>query len=438
MATNVTLPGAGGTTVTIPFTSSQIAALAQAAGEHMQQLSAVTVGGVPFYTVEDYTGSVSPPLIEGQLNFSGSAAVSAGLLPSGFTGIVDSASAAVLALNQTAQATTVVSGTGGLVYGNISSNNQVFLAGGLNLVAEFLGGSSNIYVDSTGTTYTSGSLTGVEALAGSSTVTAVAGADVVVYAGSGSNVVSVGGATGTSNFVAVSNAATVSGTTTAVTVNATAGTLNFGADGAPALINPAAANVVFLPGGSGSVTLAAGTGSDTVLSGPSGVFRAGAAGSSVLQTSTVSGATTLFGGTGGKDQLAAFGANDVLVAGSGGDALYTSGAATIKGVTFNGSTVPGGTDSIYGSAGGADTINLFGNNTSVLAGAANETFTYTTGHGVAADTISGFSKGTNIFKLNGEGITSNTFAAGNTTVTLKDGTTLTFVNVNLTTGYNFS
>lgn len=437
MATNVTLPGASGTTVTIPFSSSQIAALAAAAGYHMDQLSTINVGGLPFYSVENYTPGVSPPLIEGQLNFLGSSAVSAGLLPSGFTGIVDAATASVLALNQTAQATTVVSGTGGLVYGNISSNNQVFVAGGLNLVAEFLGGSSNIFVDSTGTSYTSGSLTGVEAMAGSSTVTAVAGADVVVYSGTGSNVVSVGGAAGTSNYVAVSNAATVSGTTTAVTVNATAGTVYFGAFGAPAVINPAAANVVFLPGGSGTDTLFGGSGSDTVLSGASGVFQAGSAGGSTLQTSTIAGSTVLIGGSGGRDVLQAFASNVALYAGSGGDQLSTNGAASVKAVTFNASTVSGSTDSIFGSAGGADTINLFGNNATIVTGAGNETFSYTTGHGTAQDTLAGFSTSSDVFKLNGEGVNSNHFAGSNSVVTLNDGTTLTFVNANLTS-YKFS
>ncbi len=431
MATNVTLPGSGGSTVTIPFTSSQVAALAQAAGANMDQLSTVTVGGLPFYTVEDYTGSVTAPVIEGQLNFLGASALSAGLLPSGFTGIVDGATAAVLALNQTAQATTVISGTGGLVYGNISSNNRVFLAGGLNLVAEFLGGSSQIYVDSKGTSYTSGSLTGVEALAGSSTVTAMAGADVVVYAGTGSNMVSVGGAAGTSNYIAVSNAATVAGTTTAVTVNATAGTVNFAAAGAPALINPGAANIVIFSDGSGTDTLNAGSGTDTVFSGPSGVFHAGSAGGSILQSSTVAGSTTLFGGTGGNDQLVAFASRTSLVAGTGGDLMFANPVASISAVTFDAATVAGAVDTIIGSAGGADTINLFSGNVSATAYGANEVYSYTSGATSAADTITGFSNSSDTFKLIGTTVKNVAFASGKSTVTLNDGTTLNFLNVNV-------
>ncbi len=53
MATNVTLPGASGTTVTIPFSSSQIATLAAAAGYHMDQLSTISIGSLPFYSVEN-------------------------------------------------------------------------------------------------------------------------------------------------------------------------------------------------------------------------------------------------------------------------------------------------------------------------------------------------------------------------------------------------
>lgn len=437
MATNVTLPGAGGTTVTIPYTTAQIGNLAQAASNgvlsYMAQLGTL-------FTVESYAGSgpvPSPPLL-GMLDVSGSGTASLGVLPTGYLAIANTASTEQVMLSAMTQATTVWSGTGGIVYANFARGNQDYLAGGTNLIAEFgANATSAIYVDSTGTSYTSGSLTAVEALSGSATVTAGTGADVVVYSGTGSNVVNVGGSAGTSDYVAVSNAATVSGTTTAVTVNATGGTLNFGAAGAPALINPNAANVVILPSGSGNITLNAGTGSDTVFAGPTGVFHAGSGGSSILETGMVAGATTLFGGAGGNDQLSAFAPDTMLVAGKGGDLLYAINTPSIKGVTFDGATIQGGVDTIIGSGGGADTVNLFGNDASVITGAANETYTYTTSFGTAADTIAGFNTSSDVFKINGTSVQSTSYVSGNSMVTLNDGTTLAFTNANMT-NFKFS
>jgi hypothetical protein len=443
MSGTVTVPGPSGSTVTIPFTSSQIASMAQTAGDTaLTLLNQPSVPGIgPLFEIIGYSGSgvLQSPALLGQLDITGSTAASFGIMPTGYLSVDDSSSAQQVMLNTMTQPTTVTSGTGGIVYGNLSSNNTVFLAGGVNLIAEFSSTAfSTIYVDAATNNYNNNAnaATDVYAFSGSTSVIGVGGSAIEVFAGTGSNSVSVGAGT---DFVGVSNAHTVPGTTTAVTVTATSGLLNFQDAGAPAVIVGDASNVVVLSGGSGAVTLFGGTGSDTVFGGPSGVFNAGTGGNSILQTSTVASvaaATTLVGGASG-DVLVANGSGASLVAGAGGESLFTT-SATVGGTTFKvGTASESASDTITGSFLGGDTVGL---NT----GTANITFLgigsvdhVSIAAGGGSDTINNFRVGTDVFSLGGASVTSDVFASNNTTVTLSDGTHLTFVGVNMQTS-NFS
>jgi hypothetical protein len=442
MSTTVTLPGASGTSVSIVFNSSQVASLASnSTNDALALLAQPTVPGLgALFQIYNNSGTTAPnPTYLGGLVISGTGGYF-GLLPSGYLTVTDNATGQVVAVNVTTQDTTVYSATGGLAYGNVSGNNTVFLAGGANTIQEeFATSASTVYLDSPVNDWHNGKVTGIDPLLGSATVYAQGGSGVEVFANAGQAVVNVNASAGDVNLVGISNADTIAGTTTStVTVNATAAgsIVDIAAFGGPAVINPGAANILILAGGSGTETLNAGTGSVTVSSGPKGIFYGGSAGGNLLQSSTVAGSTTLFGGGSG-DQLFAFASRTVLNAGPGNETFATNGAASVSGVIFNlGGEASSSSDTLYGSAGGADTVGLgAGTNAVNLYGAGAHSVSLAAAAGT--DTLTGFKPGHDIFKLGTASVTSNVYAAGNTSITLSDGTHLTFVGVNMKTS-NFS
>ncbi len=443
MSTSVTVRSGAGTTVTVPFTSSQVAAAAQAAAFTISKLVSQNVLAFSDFSA---TGQTIPaPLLFGGLTLSGTTGTPfTGLIPTGYKAIVENGSAFNVAIGSTDSNQTVIGGTGGIAYVNLATNASVYLNGGGNAVYEEFASSSAL-VD-IGASSIGGVAAFIQATQGATTVNAFSGAlmqingsDATVNAMSGNEVVILGA--GSSTVPVQVNGASGSNLTMfndgqAAVINPGAGNLTIVAnatDVAETVFGGAATiggNAVSAPAFTGTL-LAVGFTSVGGLSGVSGYYQGGSAGHNVMLASNTAGAATLIGG----------GSGDYLIANAGGDYLQAVGAATtLQGALGVASAVGGtfvtgsNTALIYGDLGGHDTFSLGSGNSTVTGLNGNNTYELN-GHG-AAITINNFLVGSDTFsrtKSAGNPTISTLGATGsNTGVQLSDHTTVTFVGATVT------
>ncbi len=438
MATNVTVLGAGTSTVTIPYTSAALAAQAQAA---LNTISALT--GAGFLQQQDWPGGSGSAATAGL--FGGevvtiAASNNLGILPANYQSLIVTSPSVTAAIGGSGTAVVATGPNSVFVYQNQATNAQIFLGGGINFIKEaFSISAATINLDASSTVLGSGAAIIDNSVAGSSaTVNAFAntlvdvipGGNVTVNTQSGEVVLQVSG-----------------GSTVPVTINGAGGAgsqIDYIPTGGNAAINPFAENVVVLDNGvRGSTTLFGGSASATVFGG-TGSFTGGSAGGNSLITSTLAGGATLIGGGTG-DQLTSFGVGDVLIAGSGNETLVGANGGALLGSTVlsaaGGSqfVLGSGNDVVFGDINGSDTIstgtgsatiNLGHGSTVGQASIINEV-----GVGGSA-TINGFFTGPfanhdNFVLANG--VTATITASGSpgavtSVANLSDGTSVTFTN----------
>lgn len=350
---DVTVLGAGGSTVTIALNSTENAAAAQTA---LKFVSKQVDNGILDQFTYPGTGTVpAPSNLLGGLIISGTTDQNAGALVSQYVSAVVNSTGKTTIVGTSNSNATVVAGDGSaLTYLNLASNAKIFLGAGNHFVQQStVTAGAQINIDK-GATYIDAKIAGTNTTinAFDKSLTLIeAGGNVKVNVQSGSQIVAVQG-----------------NSTVPVTVTGTSGSLEYLALGGKAIINPGAANVtVFGNVGKGTatvfgtsavidgktVTAEAFTGKLTLVDGQ-GYFIGGTGGGNRLFTSTVTGSATLQGGGTG-DLLFSRGAGQVLIAGAGAETLTGFVVdASVGGSTFFSG---GGDATIFGNTGGG---NIFG------------------------------------------------------------------------------
>jgi Ca2+-binding RTX toxin-like protein len=221
----------------------------------------------------------------------------------------------------------------------------------------------------------------------------------------------------------------------AVTVNATRASSDY--------VDAGSSNLYFL-GGTGSVTIFGGTGSDTylgsALSTGSQRIDGGTAGNNYLRAGN--GAATLTGGGNNDTLVASGGTAQLLIAGSGNETLSAVGSWANDTLIAR-----SGNDIIKGGRGNDTFVGSSGNAT-ITAGAGQDVFEFIKGEAGGHETVIGYDNANvSSIRIHLEGYTPGqaahainhqTVSSNGVTVSLSDGTTITFQHVTgLMTGSNF-
>jgi Ca2+-binding RTX toxin-like protein len=382
--TYVTVPGSSHTTppnIVNPYSNTSNTALAQSLSTYL--FNAQTAGKL--YVTSTPNSSTPPAGDVGEIAVTTPGASNILVtVPTGYS---------VTAIDQAVTGPVAISGGGSLFAGNqtvyyigASSANPVTIAAG----------NGNDYF-----TMPSGSSYAIALGNGNDTIN-LAGTGSVV-GGTGNNLFSI---TGGTNAIASYGAND--------TIDASAGNTTLSTFGANPDIAGGTGNLVYLGGAAGAPTItgATGGGMETLF---------GAAGQNITYEDNSAGATN------GSAILASGAGNETLNA--GGSSTGVQLAAGSGSVDMVGSTGP---DTFYGGSGyatmtgdgGADVF-VFGN---------------TTGHTGGTDIITDFNS-SDVFLVSGYGsnaaataFASAAYSGGNSVVKLSDGTTITFDNINTTTG----
>jgi hypothetical protein len=488
MASATISGSATGTVVTIPSTTNALTALAQTA---LDAITALVSNGTDQSVSYPAGGPV--PAHAGQAALKVSTAATLTLTAStAVNAVIDSATVPVSITDAFAEPATIIAGSGGLdvtLAATSPSSAFIVATGGTN---HFTLGTWAATVAAAGNTTVSalGGGASVLAAAGGSAQLDIAGSDTVALDGQDTvDFFSAANALVTVETGALVALTTQSGSTAPVvylapgteTVGVTAGSaatisgsagglMLVSAWGGRSFVNPVADNVtVFGPGsslggtetlfGAGDATLPgvtvpsgtvlSNTGSDFVFGG-TGYFHGGSGALNMLMSSTVAGATTLVGG-GTVDLLFSQGAGDSLVGGAG-TAIINAAGFSEPGFSVTGA--PGGdvlaagasNAFMFGSAWGANTIlsgsgsaTVYGNHGPPTAPQSGNIYIDGTGGGSLA--ILDFVPGIDFVSLVGHRVASvstitasqaGTSHAPGTSVSLNDGTTITFVDQFLT------
>jgi Ca2+-binding RTX toxin-like protein len=397
--TTVTVIGAGGEEIKLQFTSSANAVLAQ---QLAGQVTAGVKSGalVPF----EYTGDpVVPPAPLGTDGEFVQQKPGLAILPADYTAIVVNTHNSSV-FGGGAPNEIVLSGNDGLTFFTGAGSGTIAAGGGHNLIVEPTVGGGN-WLITTG----NGSDT-ILALSGSNTIAAGAGHNRI-FLGSGDNLVNSLGA----DTISISGGGSD-------TINA------LGHDGD--MVFGGTAHFTFV-GGAGRSSVLGQSGSETVFGGSGGgVFVGGGAGNNVIQGG--SGAATMVGGGDGDQLFAAGRMGDVLRAGAGNEtlsAVLSTGHDQLFAGPGSDSLIAGpGAATLYGGSGSA----------TLTAGAGRDVFAFVKGEAGGTDLVQGFAGGPDGDKvaLVGYGphavqdaLSTQQHAGGATTLTLPDGTTITFSHV---------
>ena len=392
MTSTVTVPSARGTTVTLTFDSSANAALAQYVSAAIS--TGISNGSV---SAESSAYGQPPPISVGKTGEWVETLATPQLLNTRYDYIVVPGPSDG---NQNANITgpndpnvQVIAGSGNLIY-NPGSGSGTLIAGDGNdnfTVPTVSSGAWNVVLGD-----------------GNDTVRILNGGNDTINTGVGSDSIYLGSG---STSVTTSGTDTITATTGSETVTASGSDLVYGGS----------SNLTFLSTGSGA-TVYGGSGSDTVTgdSGPD-YFQGGSGGNNSLTAGT--GSATLIGGGSG-DQLFAEGSGaQILYAGSGNETL--SGAAAT------------GADTFVGGVGTA---------TMTASPAAANVFEFLSTASGGIDIVQGLSM-TSQVKIHLAGydpsvetnaLATQNNAGGSTTISLGDGTTITFQNVATLTSGNFT
>ena len=422
MATDVTVLGVGGTTLTIASTGNDVAsAMQKALGVVSSLVQSNTL------TQVNYTGGSTLPGIATALGgVIATGASTVPLSPFGLggqfvSGVLGGAAAqtaivnfgatnAVVAMGtggSTISSGTTVTGAGGGEVDNLGANTQVFFGGAANQTFREEGGStfggtatawvttplrgSATFDDSNGSTTIN-----LDTVASTLTVAHPFGQTLILLnSGDGQTTINVASTPTVAGTVVDGDALSFRGTSSvATTVNA-AGSSVTGLGGntewdllksGSAFINGDGSNIILFPTGSGvSATLFGGSGTD-IDAGAGGLIEAGSGGNSVLFGSTVAGSTTLMGGGSG-DVLVQQSTNNMFITGKGNELLFglASGDLYQEGVSgANAATIGGftsGTDSISLANPAGGSYSLLGNSTTAPTPSQVD-FQYTNGNTV--------------------------------------------------------
>jgi hypothetical protein len=329
------------------------------------------------------------------------------------------ASSGEVDVNDTGTSDTIVGNTGPLLVTSAGALGVIFGEGASSFVDHDSGDKDTVVAGSGLNTVTTSSSNAIVfgetgSLLFSNALAAAGSADTVI-GNSGAttvqgNTVLVFGPGGTFNITDQgTNDTVVAGAGTGTVHAAGNNELMFGETGTFQFIG--GAGLVTIVGSSGNGTVAGGSGGTTLFGGAGGVLTFTNSGVGALtysgrtgdETVNASGSSTndvLTGGhdTAGANSIVGGSGNDTLVAGTGSDTLVGNASSHDLFVFF----------SANGSAAATDSIVNFGSNDLVLL----------SGYGASAA---------------GAALAGATFAGGNTTLTLSDHTTITFVGVSNTT-----
>jgi phospholipase/lecithinase/hemolysin len=438
-ATQATVTGASGATLTIDFATAAIASQAQA---QFSVVSAEIASGA--VTAELASGQTLPILPSGSTGFAQIGTSTQVLLPGGYTTEIDLASGPVSLISTQAGSQLVVQGgTGDLLYSALKGAETVYAGSGNALLF--------------------GNAASLDVLGGNGAATIIGGSAGNSIAGGGGNQLVFG--TSTLTYSGGGGAATIIGGTSGNTITGGAGTqLIFGSSS------------MRYAGGSGAATLVGGTAGSTVSGGGGGLlvfgtsalnFSGGGGSATVVGNAGAvnatlgSGGGLAFGSTNGNNSLATGSGQSTIVGGGGGDVLTATGSgnnllvAAGGAETLNGAAATGNLTLYAGS--GADNV-TGGSGTNVfVAGTGNDTLAGGGGvnvylllddPGTSRDiTITNFNPATSTVVLYGYGsepsadnaaLGSAVTTGGNTMVSLSDGTHILFTGAPALQSSNFA
>jgi Ca2+-binding RTX toxin-like protein len=402
----LTVLGAHGETITLQFTSSANAALAQQIAN--QITSGVENGSiVPF----EFTGNpVVPPAPAGESGEFVQEKPGLAVLPSDYTAVVVNTHNATV-FGGGAPDESVLSGNGGLTFFTGSGSGFIGAGGGKNLIIEPTAGGGNWLIT------TGNGKDTILALSGSNTISAGSGNNQI-FLGSGNNIVNSAG----NDTISITGGG-------ADTIEASGHHKNvvFGGFG-----------LLTFVGGAGASTVLGQSGSETVFGGSGGgVFVGGSAGHNVIFGGT--GADSIVGGGDG-DQLYAGGSKgDVLRAGAGNETLsgtLSSGKDKLYAGSGSDSLIAGtGSSTLYGGTGSA----------TLTGGAGKDIFAFVKGQAGGTDVVQNFNLGSDKVAVQAYGphavqdaLNTQQQSGGATIITLPDGTKITFTGVATLNSSNFT
>jgi V8-like Glu-specific endopeptidase len=398
-----TIPGPGGTTVSLNFPSAT-AALAQ------QALNQMAAGATTLFISQAQTLAVS----------------------ASYSAVVDNATGGTT-LSLAAGATVSVVASGGPL---------VLAAGGAS--GALVGGADGTFFSQTGGAWN-------VALGGGANTIVSAGGNSTVAAGAGQNLIMLGSgaasvaSTGADTIIGGAVAATISASTNQALLFGGVGTMTFLAGGSSSTLIGAAGGTT-VQGGSGA-TLLFGTGATSYQGGGAADTVLGGAGSLTAQGG--GGAVMLFGGASGDNSLVSGGGDATLVGAAAGDVLRATGTASVVLVAGAGAETLSGAgasgNALFFGGSGADVMTCGSGNDMLVAGSGNTTlsggggtdaFMFIAGVGAGSDVITDFSAQRDFLYLEGFNPTAlaqaehaQTISATGTQLTLPDGLQIFFSGV---------
>jgi Ca2+-binding RTX toxin-like protein len=197
-----------------------------------------------------------------------------------------------------------------------------------------------------------------------------------------------------------------------------------------------AGNLNFV-GGAGTSSILGGAGSESITAGSGGVVF-GANGETTATVNSGTGGATIFGTTGSSVNLVGSGGIiDYLIAGAGNETLNASGSSSSNFFASGPGTVPASINMIGGSGNDTMVAGAGAGSTTMTGGAGNNAFVFfKQATGGASDVISDFNSNdsVDIEKYASTGSASAlqnaaTVGSGGVTLTLSDGTSVTFSNL---------
>lgn len=399
---SVTVAGAHGTTLTLPFGPQN--------GPLAAQLAGVISAGVEngsIFAYESFGGPIPnpPPGETGEFIVT---TPQIAKLPAAYTAVVMDASSATI-LGGGGANESVLAGLGNLTFFGDGGSGTIVTSDGT--------GDGNNLIVLNGNASGMGGDWQVNTGFGNDTIAALTGNDTI-NAGGGNNSILLG--SGNDLVNSQGNDTIVGGSG-----NATVGVTGMH----DVVVSGGSGNLTFL-NGAGNATVQGGTGSATIVGGQGGgVFQGGSGGNNLIYGGA--GATTIFGGGNGDSLFAGSGPDQVVYAGSGNETL--SAVFDANGAMM---TAGNGNDQVTGGVGN-DTLVAGTGNETVTGGLGADQFQFDNGDAGGKATITDFSaaQGDRVALLGynpnqvQEALAHEQISGGNTTITLADNTTITFIGV---------